>query len=80
MSNEFAVWLGLIVGGMAVVIWAFVLARSLADWQRQEERRATWVMMAGTALLASIGTLSSSIGFGIQSGVLSSSLISWCEI
>lgn len=70
MSTDFAVYLGLLSGALAVVIWSVVLARSLADWRRMAERRVTWVMMAGTAFLASVGTLSSSIGFGIQSGVL----------
>lgn len=70
MTNDFAVWLGLLFGGMAVGIWSIVFIRTMRDWRHQDERRAQWVMMAGTALLASIGTLSSSIGFGIQAGVL----------
>lgn len=70
MSTDFAVYLGLLSGALAVVIWSVVLARSLADWRRMAERRVTWVMMAGTALLASIGTLASSIGYGMQQGVI----------
>lgn len=70
VSNEIAVYLGLASGTAAVTIWTVVLVRSLRDWRRRDERRVTWVMMAGTALLASIGTLSSSIGYGMQSGVI----------
>lgn len=70
MSNELAVYLGLASGTAAVAIWSVVFVRSLRDWKHHDERRVTWVMMAGTALLASIGTLSSSIGYGMQSGVI----------
>jgi hypothetical protein len=70
VTNQLPVTVGLLVGALAVVIWAIVLVRALLEWRHQEERRISWVMMAGTAFLASVGTLSSSIGFGIQSGVL----------
>jgi hypothetical protein len=69
-TNALPVTIGLLVGGLAVVIWAIILVRALLEWKHQQERRMAWVMMAGTAFLASVGTLSSSIGFGIQSGVL----------
>lgn len=70
MSTDFAVWLGLVSGSLATLIWSVVFVRSLREWRHHQERRATWVLMAGTALLASIGALSSSIGYGMQQGVL----------
>jgi hypothetical protein len=70
MSSEFAVWLGLVTGLAAVAIWTIVFVRSVLDWSRRDERRVTWLVMAGTALLAAIGTLASSIGFGMQVGVI----------
>lgn len=70
MNDELAVYLGLATGAAAVTIWTVVFVRSLRDWRHHDERRVTWVMMAGTALLASIGTLASSIGYGMQQGVL----------
>lgn len=70
VSNELAVYLGLATGTSAVVIWTVVFARSVIDWERKDERRVTWLLMAGTALLASIGTLASSIGLGMQIGVI----------
>lgn len=70
MTNELPVYLGLVSGAAAVAIWSVVFVRSVRDWTHQEERRLAWVMMAGTALLASIGTLASSIGYGMQSGVI----------
>jgi len=70
MNNEVAVYLGLASGAAAVCIWSVVFIRTMRDWSRHEERRVTWALMAGTALLASIGTLSSAIGYGMQSGVI----------
>jgi hypothetical protein len=70
VSNEAAVYLGLATGAAAVCIWTVVFIRTLRDWRVNVERRATWVLMAGTALLASIGTLSSAIGYGMQQGVI----------
>jgi uncharacterized membrane protein len=54
MSSEFAVWLGLVTGLAAVAIWTIVFVRSVLDWSRRDERRVTWLVMAGTALLAAM--------------------------
>lgn len=70
MNSVAAVYLGLASGLAAVVIWSVVFVRSMLDWSRRDERRVTWLLMAGTALLASIGTLASSIGYGMQIGVV----------
>jgi hypothetical protein len=61
---------GMVTGTAAVVIWALVLVRSLAAFVDNVEHRATFVMMAGAALLASVGSLASSIGYAIQRGVI----------
>ena len=62
--------IGLVVGSAAVGVWSLVLVRSLWAWRTVEERRASYVVMAGTAFLASIGTLASAVGFAVQRGVL----------
>jgi hypothetical protein len=70
MTSEAAVILGLTVGATAVVIWAIVFVRTLIDWKHGDERRTSWVLMSATALLAAIGALASSIGYGMQTGVI----------
>jgi hypothetical protein len=70
MNSELPVYLGLLSGTAAVAIWSVVFVRIIRDWKHQDERRLGWVMMAGTALLASVGTLASSIGYGMQQGVI----------
>jgi hypothetical protein len=70
MSSEAAVYIGLATGSAAVCLWLVVFFRSIRDYRHHAERRASWVLMAGTALLASVGTLASSIGYGMQTGVL----------
>jgi hypothetical protein len=56
----------LTIGLMAAFVWGCVLARSIGAWRRGYEHRASYVLMAGTAFIASLGTLASSIGFAMQ--------------
>ena len=70
MSSEAAVYLGLASGAAAVCLWLVIFGRTLLDLRHHRERRAPWVLMAGTALLASVGTLASAIGYGMQTGVI----------
>ena len=70
MTPEHAVYIGLAVGAMAVCLWAIVFGRTLLDFRHGDERRVSWVLMSGTALMAAIGALSSSIGYGMQTGVI----------
>lgn len=60
----------LVTGSMAAVIWAVVLVRSVRAWLDGVEHRASYVLMAGTAFLASVGTLASAIGYAIQRGAI----------
>jgi hypothetical protein len=53
---------GLATGILAVVLWAVLFVRTLIAFERGAERRASWVLMAFTALLASIGAFASAIG------------------
>jgi hypothetical protein len=60
----------LLVGGSATAVWSVVLFRSLRAWRSGIEHRSSYVVMAGTAWLASIGTFASAVGFAIQRGTL----------
>jgi hypothetical protein len=53
---------GLVTGMAATVLWALLLVRVLLHRHSGIERRASWVLMCGTALLASLGALASAIG------------------
>jgi hypothetical protein len=55
---------------LAALVWAVVLARSARAWGRGVEHRSSYVLMAGTAFIASVGTLASSVGFAMQRGLL----------
>ena len=70
MTSDTAVYVGLIVGAIAVSLWLIVFARTIVDFRHGDERRVSWVLMSGTALMAAIGALSSSIGYGMQVGVI----------
>ncbi len=70
MSSELAVYLGLASGAAAVCLWLVIFTATLRDVYCHRERRWSWVLMSGTALVASIGTLASAIGYGMQSGVI----------
>ena len=54
--------LGLATGILAVVLWAVLFVRTLVGFEHGVERRKGWVLMSGTALLASIGAFASAIG------------------
>ena len=60
----------LAIGFAAALVWALVLYRSVRAWRAGSEHRASYVLMAGVAFTASLGTLASSIGFAIQRGVI----------
>ena len=60
----------LAIGSAASLVWGAVLYRSIRAWRAGSEHRASYVLMAGTAFIASLGTLASSIGFAIQRGVI----------
>ena len=64
-----APYVALVTGTSAVIIWAAVFARSVRAYRRGNERRH-WVVMPTTALLASLGTLASAIGYAMQRGVV----------
>jgi hypothetical protein len=70
MIDNFSVWVALASGAAAVTLWSVVFGRTLLDVRHRSERRASWVLMAATALLASLGTFASAIGYAIQTGVL----------
>jgi hypothetical protein len=53
---------GVGTGMIAVTLWAVLMLRVLLFRYRGVERRASWVLMSGTALLASIGALAAAIG------------------
>jgi hypothetical protein len=60
----------LAVGASAAAVWSVVLYRSAHAWRTGIEHRSSYVLMAGTAWLASIGTLASAIGFAMQRGAI----------
>jgi hypothetical protein len=60
----------LAIGAAAAAVWSVVLVRSVRAWRAGIEHRASYVVMAGTAWLASIGTLASAVGFAIQRGAI----------
>ena len=60
----------LAVGGAATAVWSVVLYRSVRAWYSGIELRSSYVVMAGTAWLASLGTLASAVGFAIQRGAI----------
>lgn len=60
----------LAIGCAAALVWGVVLYRSVRAWRSGVEHRASYVLMAGIAFTASLGTLASSIGFAIQRGLI----------
>ena len=57
-------------GVLATVIWTVVFGRSLRALGEGTEHRKQFVLMAATAWLASIGALSSSLGYATQLGLI----------
>jgi len=62
--------LALGVASGAVVVWGLVFARTVRAYVLRIEQRLVWMTMATGALLASVGTLASAIGFAVQRGFL----------
>ena len=62
--------LALASSAIAVTIWLVLLVRMVLAMKRGRERRPYILAMPMVGLLASIGTLASAIGIGIQTGVL----------
>jgi hypothetical protein len=62
--------LALTTSALAVAVWGVVFVRSVRAYVTHIEHRLVWMTMAIGASLASIGTLSSAIGFSIQRGFL----------
>ena len=62
--------LALVISVIAATIWLVLLVRMVLAMKRGRERRPYILAMPMVGLLASIGTLASAIGFGIQTGVL----------
>ena len=60
--------IGIGTGIAAIVLWGVVCFEVLVARRRGQERRASWVLMAFTALLASIGAFASAIGGAQQLG------------
>jgi hypothetical protein len=64
--------LALAIAISAVVVWAWVFIRTVRAYALHIEQRLVWMTMASGALLASLGTLASAIGFAVQRGFLPS--------
>ncbi len=60
----------LTTGALAALVWSVVFCRSVNALRRGVEHRKSYVLMSGTALIASVGTLASSVGFAIQRGAI----------
>jgi len=67
---DYEVRLALAVSVIAATIWVVLLVRMVLAMKLGRERRPYILAMPMVGLLASIGTLASAIGFGIQTGVL----------
>lgn len=64
--------LALTIATGAVVVWGWVFFRTIKAYVAGSEHRLVWLTMAVGALLASVGTLASAIGFAVQRGFLPS--------
>lgn len=53
---------GIATGFLAVILWGLLMVQVLVARHGGRERRAAWVLMAGTAFLASLGGLAAAIG------------------
>ena len=67
---EDEVHLALAISALAATIWLVLLVRMVWAMKHGQERRPYILAMPMVGLLASVGTLASAIGFGIQAGVL----------
>lgn len=69
-SVDSTVLVALTTGFGSVLVWSGVLVRSVRAYRARVEHRALWLAMPVSALIVSVGTLSSAIGYAIQRGVI----------
>lgn len=72
--NFEAVWGGLLISGVASILWLILLERVVALLGAHVERRPFILAMPIVGLLASVGSLASAVGFGMQTGILDISI------